>query len=294
MLWPASPCARHISRRFPGDAQARRRCCRRATPARLLATLRPPVCAGLTTPTITPKGEHMSDEPVRLITRRRSLQLLGGGGLLIAGAGSFAGAALPGSSDANDYVAHAAAACTLTPEQEEGPYYVAVDTVRADIIGGQKGLPFRLEITVANTRTCKPSRAPRWMSGTPTPLACTRTKARRARPVRPGCAACSSPTLTASRSFTGSILATTKAAPRTSTSRSTPAARPTNRQARRGTRRSHGEPLLDRRRQRRGLQAIPLHRRDGPDRTASTGLRLKGPARFAGADEDEQGRQQPQ
>jgi protocatechuate 3,4-dioxygenase beta subunit len=97
----------------------------------------------------------MSDEPVRLITRRRSLQLLGGGGLLIAGAGSFGGAAFPGSSEANDYVAHAAAACTLTPEQEEGPYYVAVDTVRSDIIGGQKGLPFRLEITVVNAQTCK-------------------------------------------------------------------------------------------------------------------------------------------
>lgn len=98
----------------------------------------------------------MSDEPDRLISRRRSLQLLGGGGLLIAGAGSFGGAMLEGTSDANDYIASTAASCTLTPEQEEGPYYVAVDTVRSDIAGGQKGLPFRLEITVMNTRTCKP------------------------------------------------------------------------------------------------------------------------------------------
>jgi protocatechuate 3,4-dioxygenase beta subunit len=37
-----------------------------------------------------------------------------------------------------------------------GPYYVAVDKVRSDIVGGQRGLPFRLEITVVNTRTCKP------------------------------------------------------------------------------------------------------------------------------------------
>lgn len=86
----------------------------------------------------------MPDETPRLITRRRSLQLLGGR-LLIAGAGSFGGAALAGVDDGNDFVARAAAACTLTPEQEEGPYYVPVDAVRADIIGGQSGLPFRLD-----------------------------------------------------------------------------------------------------------------------------------------------------
>jgi protocatechuate 3,4-dioxygenase beta subunit len=98
----------------------------------------------------------MSEEAHGLITRRRSLKLFGGGGLFIAGAGSFGGALLAGTSEGDDQVARAAAACTLTPEQEEGPYYVAVDKVRSDIIGGQKGLPFRLEITVINSRTCKP------------------------------------------------------------------------------------------------------------------------------------------
>ena len=98
----------------------------------------------------------MDDEPTRLITRRRSLQVIGGGGLLIAAAGSVGALARAATGDGDDYVARAAVACTLTPEQEEGPYYVAVDKVRSDIIDSQKGLPFRLEITVVNSQTCKP------------------------------------------------------------------------------------------------------------------------------------------
>lgn len=74
------------------------------------------------------QGGLTPDESPRSITRRRSLQLLGGG-LFVAGAGSIGGVALRGIADGDDYVADAAAACSLTPEQEEGPYYVAVDTV---------------------------------------------------------------------------------------------------------------------------------------------------------------------
>jgi protocatechuate 3,4-dioxygenase beta subunit len=100
----------------------------------------------------------MSDDLFGPISRRRSLALLAsaGGGLFLAKAGSFGGTALAATSDGDDYVANVRSACMLTAEQEEGPYYVAVDRVRADIIGAQKGIPFRLEVHVINSRTCKP------------------------------------------------------------------------------------------------------------------------------------------
>jgi protocatechuate 3,4-dioxygenase beta subunit len=69
---------------------------------------------------------------------------------MVAGAGSVAPA------EGDDYVAAAASACTLTAEQEEGPFYVAVDAVRENIVLGQTGLPFELTITIVNSRTCKP------------------------------------------------------------------------------------------------------------------------------------------
>ena len=48
-----------------------------------------------------------------------------------------------------------AAALTLTPEQEQGPYYVALDKVRSDIVDGQAGVPLRFEVTVVNATTRK-------------------------------------------------------------------------------------------------------------------------------------------
>jgi protocatechuate 3,4-dioxygenase beta subunit len=96
--------------------------------------------------------------PPQLLTRRRSLGLLGTGsaGLLLAGAVG-PGRALA-RTEGDDYVADAAAACTLTAEQEEGPFYVAVDDVRSDIVLGQVGLPFELTVTIVNKLTCKPIR----------------------------------------------------------------------------------------------------------------------------------------
>jgi protocatechuate 3,4-dioxygenase beta subunit len=90
-----------------------------------------------------------------LMTRRGSLALLGSGGLVLAGADRIS-SAFAVTTDGDDYLANAAGACTLTAEQEEGPYYVAVDDVREDIVLGQPGVPFHIEITVINSLTCKP------------------------------------------------------------------------------------------------------------------------------------------
>jgi protocatechuate 3,4-dioxygenase beta subunit len=50
----------------------------------------------------------------------------------------------------------AAGVCTLTPEQEVGPFYDALEQIRSNIIGTRKGVPLRLAITVIDSATCKP------------------------------------------------------------------------------------------------------------------------------------------
>ena len=48
------------------------------------------------------------------------------------------------------------AAPRLTPEQEEGPYYVALEKIRKNITLGRPGVPLRLRITVVDSKTGKP------------------------------------------------------------------------------------------------------------------------------------------
>jgi protocatechuate 3,4-dioxygenase beta subunit len=98
----------------------------------------------------------MATDEKHLITRRRSLALLGstGAGVWVAGGGI--GSAFARTSEAHDYVAGAAKACTLTAEQEEGPFYVALDDVRENIVLAQTGVPLELEITIISSLTCKP------------------------------------------------------------------------------------------------------------------------------------------
>jgi protocatechuate 3,4-dioxygenase beta subunit len=99
---------------------------------------------------------NTGDNP-HLITRRGGLALLGssGAGLILAGGAGRAATAYA-SSEGHDHVADAAKACTLTAEQEEGPFYVAVDDVRDDIVLGQAGLPVELTLTIISSLTCKP------------------------------------------------------------------------------------------------------------------------------------------
>ncbi|MGV9248262.1 intradiol ring-cleavage dioxygenase [Streptomyces sp. NPDC003710] len=49
-----------------------------------------------------------------------------------------------------------AAACVLTPEQTEGPYYLDLETVRKDITEGKAGVPLTLRVTVVDATTCLP------------------------------------------------------------------------------------------------------------------------------------------
>jgi protocatechuate 3,4-dioxygenase beta subunit len=89
------------------------------------------------------------------ITRRRLLRNAGVlGGALVAG-GALGGGGLAAVTRAGA-AATLAGALTLTPEQEEGPFYVALEKIRKDIRLGRKGVPLRLRISVVNASTGKP------------------------------------------------------------------------------------------------------------------------------------------
>jgi protocatechuate 3,4-dioxygenase beta subunit len=87
-----------------------------------------------------------------LLTRRRTLVRLGG--LLAAALGVEAWRAGNGPAG----VAAGTVKCVLTPEQTEGPYYIANEKVRRNITDGKRGVPLTLRATVVDASTCKPIR----------------------------------------------------------------------------------------------------------------------------------------
>ncbi len=92
----------------------------------------------------------MSGQDHRL-TRRQTINAVSalGAGALIGG-----GLRLDGAGDAVS-VAEAAAACALTPAAEEGPFYIDLERIRRNIVGGRSGVPLLLRVKVINSRTCK-------------------------------------------------------------------------------------------------------------------------------------------
>src|SRR6267142_4821961 len=88
------------------------------------------------------------------LTRRGSLVRLGG--FLVTGLGA-AGLKIQTSEGAGPAaVASGAVTCVLTPEQTEGPYYIANEAVRRNITDGRPGAPLQLRAFVVNASTCKP------------------------------------------------------------------------------------------------------------------------------------------
>jgi protocatechuate 3,4-dioxygenase beta subunit len=68
----------------------------------------------------------------------------------VATALGLAGLELPRRSDA------ASLSCILTPEQTEGPYYIAGEKLRRNITDGHSGTPMLLRTTVVDATTCRP------------------------------------------------------------------------------------------------------------------------------------------
>src|SRR5881398_1010777 len=46
--------------------------------------------------------------------------------------------------------------CILTPEQTEGPYYIAKEKLRRNITDGRPGTPLTLRLAVVDAKTCRP------------------------------------------------------------------------------------------------------------------------------------------
>jgi hypothetical protein len=88
----------------------------------------------------------MSNDPT--LSRRGLIGVLGGGVASVA----FGARALDafGAGDAN------VAACVLTPEVTEGPYWIDDTLTRHDVREGRPGLPLVLAFTILNAKTCRP------------------------------------------------------------------------------------------------------------------------------------------
>ena len=99
--------------------------------------------------------DHTDDERV---TRRGSLVKLGGLVAAALGAGAWESDALGSGGPAA--VASGAVRCVLTPEQTEGPYYIANEKLRRNITDGRSGTPLALRARVVDASTCKPIKRP--------------------------------------------------------------------------------------------------------------------------------------
>jgi protocatechuate 3,4-dioxygenase beta subunit len=83
------------------------------------------------------------------LTRRRLLTQAGVLGLAAAAGGTLnAGRGLAAAQ--TTAAATTASALALTPEQEEGPFYVALEKIRKNITLGRPGVPLHLQIKVVN------------------------------------------------------------------------------------------------------------------------------------------------
>ncbi len=98
----------------------------------------------------------MSDRPVDGTMRRREMVALSAGGL--------ASLALQACGAGSDPVAPGAGGtaarpdCVLTPEQEEGPFYIDLGRVRRNLVEDRPGVPLALALTVVDAETCSPIR----------------------------------------------------------------------------------------------------------------------------------------
>jgi protocatechuate 3,4-dioxygenase beta subunit len=88
------------------------------------------------------------------LTRRGSLLKLGGFLGALLGVGGWRAAQSVGAGPGG--VASGAVSCVLTPEQTEGPYYIAGERVRRNITEGRRGVPLLLRTFVVDASTCKP------------------------------------------------------------------------------------------------------------------------------------------
>jgi protocatechuate 3,4-dioxygenase beta subunit len=78
------------------------------------------------------------------------------GGFLVTALGAGAWKASESSGAGPAGVASGSVRCVLTPEQTEGPYYIAGEKVRRNITEGRPGAAMLLRAYVVDAATCKP------------------------------------------------------------------------------------------------------------------------------------------
>jgi protocatechuate 3,4-dioxygenase beta subunit len=75
---------------------------------------------------------------------------------LLRAAGAAAAALGLGRLGGRDAFAGESVSCVLTPEQTEGPYYIAKEKLRRNITDGRPGTPLTLRLAVVDSKTCRP------------------------------------------------------------------------------------------------------------------------------------------
>ena len=98
-----------------------------------------------------------------LLSRRQAMGLFAGLGAGVVAAACGGGSSSKGASSTTRTTSTGAsgttgssAACVLTPEATEGPFYLDLDKVRSDITDGKDGTPLDLKITVVDATGCTP------------------------------------------------------------------------------------------------------------------------------------------
>lgn len=104
-----------------------------------------------------PANDRRPSDGSQIPMRRREMMALS--------AGALASAALYGCGAEEDEATRSAGRgsattpdCVLTPEQEEGPFYIDLAQVRQDIVEDRSGVPLALAVTVVDSNTCEPIR----------------------------------------------------------------------------------------------------------------------------------------
>lgn len=104
-----------------------------------------------------PADDRRPSGGIQVPMRRREMVTLSAGALASvvlyacgAGEGEATRSAAEGATTKPD--------CVLTPEQEEGPFYIDLARVRRDIVENRPGLPLALALTVVDADTCEPIR----------------------------------------------------------------------------------------------------------------------------------------
>ena len=77
---------------------------------------------------------------------------------LLRSAGAAAAVLGFGRLGGRDAFAGESVSCVLTPEQTEGPYYIAKEKLRRNITDGRPGTPLTLRLAVVDAKTCRPIR----------------------------------------------------------------------------------------------------------------------------------------